>query len=466
MLLGVFLGARGEEPAGEKWIQDSLPTEWKVDSLPQSKLPSSDNWWQSLGDPTLLKLINMAEDQNFDLRAAISRIEASRQAVNNIKSGYFPSVGLSAGWTKERDSGREGLQVIKTTPDTYFNAGLSASWEIDLFGRIREKTKSAKADWNISRADYNSAMISVCSQMAKNYITLRTYQEQLEVALDHIDSQERVVKLTEARFEAGMVSQLDVLQARMVLQSTKATIPGLKNAISQSINAIATLCGIYPEQLPAEVTVHGNIPECTYFKSLGIPADLIRRRPDIIAAQYQIEGLASQVGIAKKDYLPSLALTGSLGTSSHRLDGLFRDNSYSYSISPQLSWTLFDGLSRKYNVAEAKANLQAAIDSYNQTVISAISDVNNNLTKYSSLEEEIELDREVCDVAFKTLDLSVQRYKLGLSDFTNVANAQMSVLSYINSLITARSSAMTTLVNLYESLGGGWDNQGDPTVNQ
>ena len=456
-MLGGIFQISAEDKGSDVWIKEPLPSGWTLDSISQNQLPSTDNWWRSLGDPTLITLINMAEDNNYDLRAAVKRIEASRQTLNSARSGYFPTIGLQAGWTKEQSSGSESKETYKPYPDTYFNFGLNASWEVDLFGRIKEKTKGLTANLNVSKADYNSAMISVCSQMATNYIVLRTYQEQLEVAMDHIDSQERVVNLTKARFEAGLVSQLDVLQAQMVLQSTKALVPGLKKSISITLNAIATLCGIYPDQLPSEVRVHGSIPESSAFTELGVPADMIRRRPDIIEAQYNLEVLASQVGIAKKDYLPSLTINGSISSSSHKLNGLFTENSLNYSISPQLSWTVFDGLDRKYAVAEAKANLQAAVDSYNQTVISAIQDVNNCLLRYDSLNEEIELDKEVCDVSFKTLDLAVERYKLGLSDFTNVANAQMSVLTNINSLISARSNALTTLVSLYKALGGGWE---------
>lgn len=445
-----------------KWIQEPMPAQWIVDSIPQNELPSTDNWWESFGDATLVNLIRLAEEHNYDLKAALSRIEASRQTMLSTRSGYFPKIGISGGWNRERDSGSEGPTDYKPETDTYYNLGINASWEIDVFGRIREKTKAMRANWNVSKADFNSAMIGVCSQMAQYYITLRTYQEQLEVALDHIDSQEKVVNLTEARYEAGLVSQLDVLQARMVLESTKATIPGLNNSISQTINAIATLCGIYPEQLPAEVTVHGSLPECKVFTNLGIPADLIRRRPDIIAAQYNLDALAAQVGIARKDYLPTLAINGSVGTSSHKLNGMFKSNSWSYSVSPQISWTVFDGLARRYAVAEAKANLQSAVESYNQTVIGAVQDVNKYITRYSSLNEEIALDSEVCDIAFKTLELAVERYKLGLSDFTNVANAQMNVLNYINTLITARSNSISTLVSLYASLGGGWNNEMSP----
>lgn len=449
----------------DKWLTDTMPQQWRelavnggvcVDSVCCDTLTVTANWWDTFGDPMLTSLISRAKEANYDVLAAVQRVNAARQNLRSVKSGYFPTIGLAGSWTKGKDSGKQTQPYGDGGSYDYFTLGLNASWEADVFGRIREQAKGARATLNAKRADVEGVMLSVETSMAQTYFNLRMYQEQLEVALAHIDGQERVVALTEARFEAGLVSALDVAQAKNVLLSTKSTIPRLKAMIESSLNSIAILMGIYPYQLPADLRVKAPMPSTDSFIEIGVPADMIRRRPDIISAQYQLEALAAQVGIAKKEFLPSLTISGNIGTSAHRPGDLFSSHSLTYSVSPQLSWTVFDGMARSYAVAEAKANLEAAVDSYNSTVMSAIVDVNNDLTLYSQLLEENQLLNDVCDQSRLTLNLAVDRYKLGLSDFTNVANAQMSLLEDINSLISSRGKALDTLVSLYEALGGGW----------
>lgn len=440
----------------QKWLVDTIPNHWVSDSLPMAKLPSDDPWWKSLGDPILTSLINTAEEKNFNLLAAVKRVDASRQSLLRVRSGYFPTIGLSGGWTKGQSSGRESNVVSPSSGYDYFSLGMSASWEPDLFGRVRQQAKVAGAQLNVSRADYAATMVSVCAQVARSYITLRTYQEQYEVSFDHIDMQEKLLDIAEARYQAGLVSSLDVAQARTLLYSTRATIPSLKAAIDNTLNSIATLCGEYPSGLDPNLKAHVKLPKAPAIQDLGFPADLVRRRPDIVAAEYNLEALAAQVGVAKKDFLPSLTITGDIGTSSHRLDGLFGSHSLSFSVTPMLTWTAFDGLARNYALAESKANLEAAMDTYNLTVMQAIEDVNNNLNTYAAIQEEIALEQAVVDESRHTLELAVERYKLGLTDFTSVANAQMTLLENINAFVSSRGSAMNALVNLYESLGGGF----------
>lgn len=445
----------------ERWLKDSIPAAYQLcenatDTIPTAVLPPQDLWWGSFHDPLLTDLIKKAVDNNYDLLTAVKRIELARVTLKSASAAYFPTIGLSGSWTRSRASGKQEVPYSSGDGLDYFSVGLNANWEIDLFGRVHQQAKASRASLNASKADFNGVMLSVAANVATTYFQLRTYQEQLEVALQHIDGQERVVALTEARFEAGLVSALDVAQARNVLLSTKATIPKLRAMISSSLNALATLTGVYASDLDPQLSISASLPSSDSFIEIGVPAGLLRRRPDIIAAEYNLEALAAQVGIAKKEFLPHLSISGSVGTVAHRVDGLFSSHSFTYSVTPQLSWTVFDGLARNYAVAEAKLNLEAAVDSYNQTVMSAIEDVNNCLSLYSALQEQTALYKEVCNQSKLTLQLAVDRYKLGLSDFTNVANAQMTLLSDLNSLISSQGSALTTLVSLYESLGGGW----------
>lgn len=441
--------------ARDNWVADSVPAAY-AESLPEMTSPSEDSWWSALQDPTLTQLISLGENNSWDLLAAIRRVESARAALQRTYSAYYPQLNLSAGWEKGRQSGATTPQTMPASNYSYFNLGLSASWEIDVFGKVRAQAKASKASLDATRAERNGVLISVCASIAKTYFGLRTYQQQLEVALNHIDSQERLQQMAEDRYEAGLASKLDVAQARTLVLSTKATIPRLKALIEGNIQSLATLCGVYPEQLPAGVRLHGELPDAVAGAPVGVPADLLWRRPDIVEARFNLDQLAAQVGIAKKDYLPSLSIQGQIGTSAHRLDDLFSNQSLTWSVAPTLSWNVFDGLDRKYAVAQAKADLEAAVDSYNLTVMQAVSDVNSNLALYASALEEIKLDREVIASSQEQLDLAIDRYKLGLTDFSDVADAQMSLLENRNSLVSAQGNALSDLTAIYESLGGGW----------
>ncbi|MDE6017689.1 MAG: efflux transporter outer membrane subunit [Muribaculaceae bacterium] len=439
------------------WLLDSIPDKWEYKSAYTQKLPTDDNWWRTFDDPTLDSLINMAETKNYNIAAALSRIEIAKKTLDVAKSAYFPNINVNAGWTKGQSSGANGAAVTNASPYDYFSLGASMQWEIDLFGKITQNVKSNKAAYNASKAEYDGVMVSLAANVAKAYINLRTYQNELEVANNHLGEQEKVLKIVEARFKAGIASMLEVSQSRTVVASTKASIPPLKAMIESSVNSLALLTASYPEEIFSWLSTPAPMPKVVYGANLGVPADLLRRRPDIVQAEYQLAAYAAQVGLAKKDFLPTLSLSGSIGTQSHDAKNLFGKHSMYWEINPTLNWTLFDGLARNYKTAEAKAQLEAAVDSYNYTVMNAVIEVENATTTFKSTMQTIELTNDVIEESKRSLDLSVELYKKGLSTFTNVVDAQISYLTNQDSQITAQGKALTAVVNLYEALGGGWN---------
>ncbi len=439
------------------WLLDSIPQRWNYESAYNQKLPTDDDWWKTFNDPTLDSLINMAERGNYNLAAALSRIEMAKKTLDAAKSAYFPTLNLSAGWAKGQSSGASGPVVGKSSPYDYFSLGATMQWEIDIFGKITQNVKANKAAYNATKAEYDGVMVSLAANVAKAYINLRTYQNELEVADRHLGEQEKVLKIVEARFKAGLASMLEVSQSRTVVASTKASIPPLRAMIESSINSLALLTANYPEDIAAWLAAPAPMPKVAYGANLGVPADLLRRRPDIIQAEYQLAEYAAQVGMAKKDFLPTLSLTGSIGTQAHEAKNLFGSHSMYWEVNPTLSWTLFDGLARNYKTAEAKAQLEAAVDSYNYTVMNAVIEVQNATTTFKSTMETIKLTDDVIEQSKQSLDLSVELYKKGLSPFNNVVDAQISYLTNQDSKITAQGKALTAVVNLYEALGGGWN---------
>lgn len=456
---GLLTSASAFASQPDRWLLDSIPQQWNYQSAYTQTLPTDDDWWKTFGDATLDSLIDIASRDNYNVAAAISRIEMAKKTLDAAKSAYFPSLGLSAGWSKGQSSGASGPTVVNSSTYDYFSVGASMQWEIDLFGKITQNVKANKAAYNATKAEYDGTMVALAANVAKAYINLRTYQNELLVANEHLSEQEKVLAIVEARFKAGIASMLEVSQSRTVVASTRASIPALEAMIESSINSIALLTAKYPEEIYDWLATPAPMPKVVYGAKLGVPADLLRRRPDIVQAEYQLAQYAAQVGVAKKDFLPTLSLSGSIGTQAHDAKNLFGEHSMYWDINPTLSWTLFDGLARNYRTAEAKAALEAAVDSYNYTVMNAVIEVSNATTTFKSTMKTIELTDDVITNSKQSLALSLELYKKGLSPFNNVVDAQMSYLTNQNSLITAQGKALAAVVNLYEALGGGWNNQ-------
>ena len=432
-----------------KLLQKPLPQEWEYSSDFSQTLPNEDNWWSNFNDKCLDSLINIAITNNYNLQIAMKRIALAKSAIKIAQSGYYPNISMNASWTKERSSG---------TTDDYFDLGLNFNWQIDLFGQITSQAKVKKALWQASKSQYNGVMITLCANVATAYINLRTSQTQYIVANTHLKSQKQILEMTETRYKSGLASMLDVSQAKTVYLSTLASIKPLTSSIETQLNSIAILLGVYPNELPQGVNMFTELPEIYALVPVGIPADLLRRRPDIKEAEYTVASYAAAIGIAKKDFLPTLSLNGGIGFKSAKIGELFDKNSFNYSVSPTLTWTIFDGLSRKYQLIEVKEEYMIGIDNYNNTVMTALKEVQNAMISYKyNLQESNELELVTAE-ALNSLKLSVDLYKRGLSDFTNVLTSQQSYLQYNNSLITTKGKTLLSLIIIYQALGGGWQN--------
>lgn len=433
-----------------------LPQQWSYNSVFYQTSPTDDNWWSGFGDPVLDSLISPGIDNNFNVAVAARRINIARQSVRQAKSAYYPQLNIGAGWSKSRQSGNLTSISTPASATDYFSASVDMAWEIDLFGRINSQVKELKAQYNASAADYLATMNSLCAEIATNYLQLRTLQEELQVTRSQLESQKKVLKIAEARHEAGLNSALDVAQASTVYYSTESSIPSLVTSIDRSINMLAVLVGCYSDDIKQWLETPEPLPDYQRLVAIGVPADLLRRRPDVRQAECDMASAAAAVGIAKKDFLPTLTLEGSVGVAAHRLGDLFDNRSMTYSIAPRLSWTIFDGMARNASLASAREQMQIAIDSYNLTLLTAFEETNNALSDYTGQLHTIASLETVVEQAQKEMDLSLNLYKQGLSDFLSVAQAQITLFDYTDRLVAARGSAAAALVTLYKALGGGW----------
>lgn len=412
----------------------------------------SRSWWTNFNDSTLDSLIYLGQNNNLNLAQALRNVEIARQNVRQAKSAYYPQLSLGLGWDRARTSAFTSSSPSVSMTQSYFSMGVNMSWEIDLFGRITAKVKESKGAFKASREDYDWMCVTIAAEIATYYMDLRTLQQEFIVTSDHIVQQERVLKITEARYEAGLASKLDVAQAKTVYYSTKSSLCNLETQIITDINAIAVLTASYPQEMQQWLAPASPQPSADWTLDVTIDPEMLRNRPDVKEAEYQVQEYAAALGYEKKQWLPSLSLSAGVGTESWHLKDLFKHDSFTYSIAPQLSWTIFDGLSRDASIAAAREQLLSSVDNYNLTLLTAVQEVENALTSYSQAvkyEQEIAVVLENAELAYK---LALDRYKQGLDAFINVSDAQITVLQYANELVIARGNVLTSLVALQKSL--------------
>ena len=456
VLSGMLTYAYGQNKrdVGQKYLTRPLPQAWEADTLFLQQQPIEGKWWSELQDSQLDSIIGLALQNNQDLLAAADRIRAAHATLRIQQGYYYPNLNFSAGWTKLQNS-RQFIDS-PTMNQRYASGELSTSWELDVFGSIRSRVKSSKEQFRATQEEYNAVLVSLTAEVATAYAELRTLQQELLVAQKNMASQQAILHITEVRYNTGLASQLDVSQAKSVYYSTKASIPSIEAGIRQQINALAVLSGLYPSDLYTALKDPRPIPDYMKIVSIGIPVNLLRQRPDIRSAERSVAAAAASVGAAKSDYFPKFYLKGSIGFAARDMDKFFDHNSLTYQIAPTLSWTLFQGRQLTQATKEAKAVLDENIRQYNQTVLGAVQEVDNAMSSYTNAVKQVVALRELVVQGEVTLKLSLDLYKRGLATFQNVLDAQRSLLSYQNSLVSAQGGTLSSLIELYRAVGGGW----------
>ena len=451
----LFLSSVAFPQATNRYLDKPLPQEWEEDAqIFQQVLPVDDQWWKAFQDPVLDSLISVAVKQNYSILTAIDRINMAKANLRMERGNFFPTIGLNAGWTRQQSSGN--TSELPQSTQHYYDASLNMSWELDLFGSIRNRVKAQKENFAASKEEYTGTMVSLCAQVASAYINLRELQQELAVTQKNCATQEAVLKITEVRYNTGLVSKLDVAQAKSVFFSTKASIPQIESGINQYITTLAILLGTYPQEIRPTLESPGILPDYMEPIGVGLPADLLLRRPDIRSAERSVNAQAALVGASKSDWLPQIFLKGSLGYAAKDLKDLTHHKSMTYEIAPALSWTLFKGTQLVNATKLAKAQLDEAINQFNQTVLTAVQETDNAMNAYRNSIKQIVALREVRNQGQETLTLSLELYKQGLTPFQNVLDAQRSLLSYENQLVQARGYSLLQLIAMYQALGGGW----------
>lgn len=440
----------------EKLLNAPLPAGWQDDdAMFQQMLPVDDHWWTVFQDSTLDSLINVAVKQNPSVLIAMNRMDMAKANLRIIRGGYYPAFSLDAGWNRQQTSGNTGTGQPQARVG-YYDATVNMSWQADVFGTIRQRVKSQKETFAATREEYNATMVSLCAEVASAYFNLREMQQELNVLQRNAVSQKAVVDITVVRYNTGLVSKLDVAQAKSVYYSTLAAIPLTEASVIQYMNALAVLLGLYPQDVKVALEVPRPLPDYMEPVGVGVPGQLLLRRPDIRAAERQVNAQAALLGASKLDWLPSFFLNGSFGYASHDMKDFTKRGSMTWSIAPSMSWTIFNGGQRLNTVKLQRAQLDETINQFNNTVLTAVQEVDNAMSAYKNSIKQIVACREMLNQGQEAFKLSLDLYKQGLSPFQNVLDAQRSLLSYENTLVKAQGYSLICLVQMYQALGGGW----------
>lgn len=425
-----------------------------------------ETWWTVFDDPTLSSIIERSRMTNLTLREAVWRVEEAR-ALRGVAAGQrYPRVDAAAeaGRSQPSDNGALGDFAPENGFDAadLYDAGLGASWELDLWGRVRRQVESADATLEASVEDYRDVLVGLYAEVAVNYVNVREFEERLRLARANVAGQESTLKLTEDRFNAGLVSALDVAQAESILANTRSLIPVLETSLQVSLNRLAILLGEAPGSLDGALADDRPIPTEPATITAGLPADLLRQRPDVRAAERRLAAQTARIGVATAELYPQFSLTGFLGLQATDAGDLFSSDSVTWSVGLPIRWRLFAGGAVRSQIAAEEARTEQLLASYEQTVLRALEEVENAMVSYANEVERRARLTESVDATERSLDLVLTQYRAGLTDFQNVLDTQRSLLTRQDELAASEGLVIKNLITLYRALGGGWDPETAP----
>jgi NodT family efflux transporter outer membrane factor (OMF) lipoprotein len=446
---------RPEVTLAASWSAGADPnvtTQVAVDSL----------WWRGFNDVTLNQLVELAYHQNLTLQVAGVKIIQARAQLAVATGLQFPqtqalfanasALGLS-----------QNVPIPPTFPRNFLNysLGFDAAWELDFWGKYRRGVQAEAAGMLASMADYYAALVSLTAEVARTYVTIRTNEVLVDLARENVRIQEDALKIAESRFRRGETSELDPTQATTLLESTRATIPTLQGQLQQARNALSTLLSQPPGTVEAMLAGPKEIPRSSAKVAIGVPAEMLRRRPDIRGAELNAAAQCAHIGIAKAQLYPSFSLVGTIGlqtaTTGAGTPNIFSTNSIFYAAGPQISWPVFNYGRLTNAVRVEDARFQQLLLTYRDTVIRAAQEVEDALAGYIEAQQTAVSRQNAVTSAKRSVDLSLSAYREGAADYQRVLDAEQSLLQQQDNLAQANSSIATYLIAVYKALGGGWE---------
>jgi outer membrane protein, multidrug efflux system len=436
----------------------SMPEQWHSKSeanitSDKGDVQSLASWWTKLDDSQLNGLIEKAVANNLDLKKAKAKIREARAKRGIAEADLFPALNStsSAAWSKT------GKKFLGGKTSELYSSTVDAAWEMDIFGGVRRSVEAYDADLGASEEDLRDTLVTLLSEVALNYIDVRTYQARIVATEETMRSQEDTYQITLWKYQSGLSDELAVRQAKYNLESSRSKLPALRSGLDSAMNNIAVLLGEHPGKVHEELKKTGPIPSVSVNLVIGVPADILRRRPDVRRAERQLAAQTARIGVAEAELYPKLKLNGSIGFEATSLGNLSGAGLWSATGGPSITWAIFKGGSIRQNIKAQTALQEQYLIAYESAVLSSLKEVENALVAYAEELKHRQSLIAAVSAAAEAAKLSQIKYEAGLADFMNVLDAQRSLLSYRDELAQSEGAVVSDLVRLYKALGGGWN---------
>lgn len=457
--------------------EPKLPATWS--ELPAKGVsvapPEVARWWETFNDPVLNSLVDRAVASNLDVRIAEARLREARAARDVAASGLWPSLTTAGSYTRSHagtSSTASGSSVPSSAGTSaagrtgshvdLFRAGFDAAWELDIFGGIRRSVDAADALIGAAQEDYRNVIVSLLAEVALNYAEVCGLQRRMLITEDNLVTQRDTLEITQARYDAGLSSEIDVLRAKAQVAATQSQIPALEDLAKRSMHRLGVLLGTEPGALLSELSERTTIPALPHNVHVDLPSDLLRRRPDIRSAERQLAAATANIGVAVADLFPTFLLSGTFGRQGVDFSDLSLGANKFWSFGSTIQWPLFQGGRIRANIKVQNARQEQALGLYERTVLIALEDLENALVSYSNEQVRNSSLAEAVQSDLQTVTLSRDLYTQGLTDFLTVLDAERSLYADQDQLVQSEQTVVTNLIALYKALGGGWEAYSDP----
>ena len=453
-IVGCTVGPDYEPP------EPQLPDAWHQELVKGLASGNADlkSWWTALNDPVLTGLLERATPGNLDLQVALERIEESRALLGATRGVKYPLIDATGAAQRSRlsESTNPVIPPGLDRTDNFFSVGMAATWELDVFGRIRRLVESAEASHEATVEAYRDLLVLLYADVAATYVDVRSLQERVRFAQLNAELQQETMELTQVRFDTDIGSELDVRQAELNLSNTQAGIPALQQQLQQAIHRLGVLVGELPSSLIDELSAAQPIPAVPDSVTVGVPAELLRQRPDVRRAERLLASQTALIGVATAELFPRFTLNGTLALEASQLQPLFNGSSHSWSFGPAVRWNIFSAGRIRNKIRAEDSRARQALLAYEQTVLLALEEVENSMVAYvREIERGEALERSVT-AASRSVELVDVLYRTGLTDFNNVLDTQRFLTDQQDRLADSRGQVVKNVIAIYRSFGGGW----------
>lgn len=449
-----FVGVDYEEP------EVVMPDAWHQELMAGTNKArlEIDYWWKQFKDPVLNELIDQAVAANLDLAIAYERVMQAREARRSTRSGLFPSVDATGSFNRQRTSENIGIapEAGGGKTENFYAAGLDVAWELDVLGGVRRSIEASEASLQATEESYRDFMVVLLSEVATNYIDVRTIEERIKLAKSNIQNQEESVALAKDRFDAGLVPRLDVTQAQTNLANTQALLPQLRQTRTAEVNRLATLIGEYSPEVEALIAQSEPIPLPPSRVGVGLPAEVIRLRPDIRAAERNLAAQTARIGVAEADLYPRFTLNGTFNLLSTSSGDVFDSDSRDYGFGPALRWNIFSAGRIRSQIAIEESRTREAYYAYENSVLLAVEEVEVSMSGIANSRDRVDALTRGAESARETVSLVKDNYSRGLVDFQNVLDAERTLTTTEDDRARSQGDIAISYVNLFKALGGGF----------